>query len=222
MTKRELENVRVQFARWDQLPPDIQAWFAGLVGNQMERARSFYELYFYWYNIAHELGHVLQATYDAAAPSSFGEETSVNQFAVSYWYAGNESERLLQLGQWVREALGTLRDPVPADEERSAYFDAHVAELVKDPAAYGHYQFGMVLAALRQPMDLFHALRTFVTPEATQGQQKTQSAYPSVDADLPHRIVDDTRRVLVTYGVSLPDVQVVCAYSPMIQFVRWD
>lgn len=220
--KRELKSVRIQYAMWEQLPPDIQAWFAGIMGNQKERGRAFYELYFYWYNLAHELGHVLQAAYGTAPASSFDAETTVNQFAVAYWHACHENDRLSQLGQWVREALASLEDPVPSGEDRSAYFDTHISELVKNPGAYGHYQFTMVLAVLEHPMSLLHALRTLGTPDVTEGKSVTQSPYSAVDADLPYRIVDDLREVLALYGVNLPEVQVLCAYSPMIQFVRWD
>ena len=158
MGTRKLYSIRLQYARWEELPSEIQAWFAGLMGSQKERGQAFYELYFYWYNIAHELGHVLRAHYGTSAIESgpWDEEIAVNNFAVAYWQARNERERLLRLGGWVREALETLEDPLPPGEERSTYFNTHYSELGTNPSAYGHYQFSMVLAALRQPIDLHH------------------------------------------------------------------
>lgn len=224
MSTHELKNTRLQYACWEDLPADIQTWFASLMGNRPERGKGFYELYFYWYNITHELGHVLRAYYGTGTVESrpWDEEIAANHLAVAYWHARNEDERLSLLGDWVREARATLPDPLPPGEERSRYFNTHYVELGSNPPAYGHYQLGMLLEVLEQPMNLQQALGSLVTPEVREGTLANPPTDVVVDSDLPHRTVNDMREHLAAYGVKLPELQVVCSYSPMIQFVQWD
>ncbi len=222
MTAREIHNIRIHYARWQDLPPEVKATFAGFMGEGLEQGKAFYQLYFYWYNIAHEIGHTLRTLYGAASGKIWEEEMAVNQLAIAYWRAKGQMGRLLQLESGVRLALSHLADPVPADQDRVQYLNKHFQELGNNPAAYGHYQFSMVKAALERPLDFPQALRTLVTPRASDGATIPLAPDFPLDDQLPYRIVDDMRKTLAAYGLRLPEVQLVCAYAPALQFVLWE
>lgn len=223
MVTKELKDIKLQYARWEDIPAGNKSLFNDWMGADAKIGKSFFELYFYWYNIAHELGHVLRAYHDKSAESPWIEETAVNEFAVAYWRSRGENIRLKKLENLVRTAFTNLSDPLPNGEDRAQYFDAHYMELAQDPSAYGHYQFSMVLMALEKNTSLQVALQTHISPEAKDFAMKNSlGQYGSVDAELPQRIVKDMRKFLALFGVVLPEMQVTCSYSPMIEFVRWD
>ncbi len=220
-----MKNIRLQFARWEDLPAEIQAVFVQFtIGNQ-QRGRALYELYFYWYNIPHEIGHVLRALYSSfrgnVMDQMWEEETAVNQFAVSYWRAKGQMPRLLHLENEITQALTHIQDPVPANEDRAVYLSRHRQEL-SAPASYAHYQFNMVRSAMSHPLDFSQALKKLITPQANDGTTIPLSPDFPLDADLPYRTVEDMRRTLAAYDVHLPEIQVICMYAPAIQFVTWD
>jgi hypothetical protein len=217
-----MKNIRLQYTSWEEMPSEAQALLAQWMSDDAERGRTFYELYFYWYNISHELGHVLRAHYGTSDSSPWGEETAVNEFAVAYWKGRGEAERLSYLRELVSDAFRRLEDPVPRDENRSSYFDAHHSELGSNPPAYGYYQFSMVFTALDRQLEIGQALHTLITPQAYAAIPPRTAPYSVVNADLPPRIVRDMRDYLAVYGVGLPGMQIVRSFSPMIQFVDWD
>ncbi len=225
MTNRPIKNIRLQFARWDDLLVEDQAQFIDFMGGDPLRGQALYELYFYWYNIPHEIAHVLRTIYNPSGGNVWDqiweEETAVNQIAVSYWRAKGQNMRLLQLENEIQHALMHIPDPVPANEDRVVFLNRHHHDL-SDSASYAHYQFNMVRYALAHPLDLSQALKTLVSPLANDGATIPLSPDFPLDEDLPYRTVDDIRKTLYAYGLQLPEVQIICMYSPALQFVLWD
>lgn len=222
MIAHPIKNVRLHYARWEDLPPEVKATFAGFMGEDMEHGKAFYRLYFYWYNIAHEVSHALRFLYGTYTGKVWEEENAVNQLAVAYWRTKGQIGRLVQLETGLRQALTNLHDPVPADQDRITYLNTHYQKIGNDPAAYGHYQFSMVRAALERPMDLPNALRRFVTVDASDGATIPLSPDFPLDETLPVHLVEDIRKTLIAYGLKVPEVQAVCQVSPALQFITWD
>ena len=221
MSRQELTNVRLQYARWEDLPDGDQGVFTSMMGGDPQRGREFYQLYFYWYNIAHEVGHVLRTMYGRWTGNNWEEENAVNQLAVAYWRAKGETERLMTLETTLRRALSNLPDPVPPHEDRATYLNQHLQEVSNNPAAYAHYQFNMVLAALTHPLEFSTALRQWISPDANDGTTIPLSPDYPLDEELPHRTVYDLRKTMTAYSLYLPDIQIACLYSPALQFVIW-
>jgi hypothetical protein len=219
-----MKNIRLHFSRWEDLPDESQAEFAGFAGGAPQRGRSLYELFFYWYNIPSELAHVLRRAYstqDNLLEQIWEEETAAHQVAVAFWRAKGQTRRLLELETMLRAALIHIPDPVPANEDRASYLNRNSRNLTA-PAAFAHYQFNMVLSALARPLDFSQALKKLVSPLANDGSTIPLSPDFPLDEDLPYRTVDDMHRTVHAYGLELPELQVVCMYSPTIQFVTWD
>jgi hypothetical protein len=225
MAIRSIKNIRLQFARWDDLTAEDQAQFTEFMGGDPQRGKSLYELYFYWYNIPHEVAHILRTIYNQQTNQIWDqiweEETAVNQIAVSYWRAKGQQMRLLHLESEIIYALQHIPDPVPANEDRAIFLNRHHHDLA-DTSSYAHYQFNMVRYALAHPMDLSYALRKLVSPQASDGATIPISPDFPLDEDLPYRTVDDMRKTLAACGLRLPDIQIICMYSPALQFVLWD
>jgi hypothetical protein len=222
MINKDLKNFRLQYARWEDLPPDVQETFTSMMGGDPVEGSDFYRLYFYWYNIAHEVGHILRNLYLTSTISTWNEENAVNQFAVAFWRAKGETERLLTLEMLLRKALTHLPDPVPAQEDRATYLNNHIQAVSNEPAAYSHYQFNMVRSAMAHPIEFSQAIKTLISFDANDGATiPLQPDFP-LDDELPHRTVHDLRRTLAAYGLKLPDIQIICFYTPALQFAEWD
>jgi hypothetical protein len=217
-----MQNIRLQYTTWEEMSEEVQSLFDLWMDNRVGAGQTFYELYFYWFNIAHELAHILRAHYGSQTDSHWKEETSVNDFAVAYWKKRGETKRLYRLRELVNVVFAKLEDPVPTGENRLDYFDNHYRELSTNALAYAHYQFSMVLSALEKQLDFSLALRTLITPQAYEVISLPAATYSVIDADLPPRIVSDMRVYLAPYGVDLPELRINRSFSPMIQFVDWD
>ncbi len=192
------------------------------MGNQVLAARNFFELYFYWFTIAHECGHILRKSYGTLSESRWVEEETANEFAVAYWRAFGETARLGQLARMVSTARSLLPNPILPDQNPSAYFDTHYEELAGNLPAQTYLQFSWMLQALDRPLDLAQVLRSDITQDGLAVDPPPPLAYPEVQAGLPLRIIPDMRAMLGRYGVRLPEVGVICAYSPEIQFVSFE
>lgn len=222
MIQHELKNIHLQYTRWDDSPAPLQDLFALMMGGDKPQGEAFYKLYFYWYYIAHELGHVLRIQYRGKPENTWEEETAAHQFAVSYWRAKGQFQLLLELESMVRRALQNLPDPVPADADRATYFNHSSEKIASDPAAFWGYQFYLTRANLQRPLDFPNALRSLLSPEASDGTTIPLAPDFPLDDDLPFRTVEDMRKTLMAYGLVLPDVQVINMYSPALQFVQWE
>jgi hypothetical protein len=210
-----------QYSSWDELPTDFQAFFTQLMGNELQVGHSFFSLYYYWYNVIHECGHILRKQYGTAAESRWIEESAVHDFAVSYWQNFGEQVRLDQLRDCLHEAIRLLPNPILPDEEPAQYFDTHHQELAQNPPEYAYLQFAWVLTSLEKNVDLVTALRSLISPSAQTAGPLSPRFYPEINVDLPLLIIPDMREVLSGYGIALPPVQIVRGFSPSLQFVSF-
>jgi hypothetical protein len=115
------------------------------------------------------MAHVLREQHGATDRHRWrDEEVAVNTFAVAYWRARGESERLRQLAERIGLLLSQLEDPTPPSAIPADYFDQHYPELAQNPPAFGYYHFSMVSATLPQPLSWSEALRTLITPNIVE------------------------------------------------------
>ncbi len=129
--------IYIQYALWEDLPAEVRSFTASLTGKGLAEGKSFYELYFYGYNIPHEVGHILRTVANTRTERQWDEEMSCNRFAVAFWRARGAVDLLRQLEESLPLSLSRLPDPCPPDADRVDYFNRHYQEL-SDPASYGH------------------------------------------------------------------------------------
>lgn len=216
-----LKEIVLQYSLWEELPADYQAFFIQLMGNQAHRGRSFYEMYFYWFNIAHQCAHILRKTYGMSAESAWVEERAAAEFAVAYWLVFGEEARLGQLGECLYDALRILPNPILPDEDPAEYFDAHYGETVQHPSEFAYIHFRWAVDALERRPDFLATLRSLVTPEARTAPAIAPRFYPDIDPDLPMLIIPDMRALLAEFEVELAPVELVRGFSRALQFVSF-
>ncbi len=212
----------LQYSRWEDLPEATQAFFVQIMDNQAFLGRDFFELYFYWFNIAHQCGHILRKYYGTLSESRWVDEEATNQFAVAYWRTFGELARLEQLAQLARGARRLLPNPILPDQDPPTFFDTHYDQFASNLPAQTYLQLTWVLDAVDRPVDLPQVLTAQITQDALAVAPPPPLAYPEVQAGLPLRIIPDVRTLLARYRVRLPEVAVVCAYSPEIQYVSFE
>ena len=147
---------------------------------------------------------------------------AMNRFAVAFWRAKGQSLRLLELERKLRAILSILPDPVPPDRDRRTFFRRHYQEVSADPTAFAHFQFSIALENLQQPVEFPVALRTLISPDASDGNTIPLSPDIPMEETLPYFSVGDIAKTVSAYGLSMPEIQVICAYAPALQFVQWD
>lgn len=209
------------YTSWEEIPDEFQAPFIAMLSGSPVRAKDFYQLYFYWFNIAHEMAHILKHKYGTSKDLSgdvWREEQDCNDFAVAYWRHNRQESRLQTLGEWISEALSHLPDPVPADAEPQTFFNENYTELGKQPEKYGHFQFSFVKNAFKEKMDFITVLRTRIHPDAKPAVRDLHFDYEEISAALPPRVVEDLRRVIAPFGLALPSINVIQEFYPMLQF----
>lgn len=185
-----------------------------------EDAAYCFELYFHWYNIIHELGH---AIYDLHCPQrhdAMEEEQWVNYFAVAYWRHYGEPEKLQQLADFVKGALGRCTVPEEYAGDLLQYGrEAWEKGTLYTFNNYGFFQFGCVVRALSREVTLEQVLRNMGIAGISL-QEKRLLSYP-VDARMPERVLADAGACLKGWGVALPeDMKVVFVEDPNCQMCK--
>lgn len=212
----------IQYASWDQLPPDFQETLAGLIDGTLEQAHEFYRLYFYWFFVPHEMGHVLRQHLGTDTYRHGGywrEEQDVNDFAVAYWRHVGCDRWLDEVGAIAERALSVLPDPVPDGTDPQEFFDENIETLVPQPRIYGYFQFSFIARSLSKTLDFVPTLRRCIWERAAESEAQPDLDYRRIHADLPREIIGDLVPILEDHAIDVPPVGVVKAFSPQLSFV---
>ena len=219
--KRELQNRiaghkgpgiitgMVEYAEAADLVP-FQAIFGSGCDFQLR-----FNLYFHWYNLIHELGHIARraARLGYVDTTPVMEEKLANDFAVAYWRQYGRPDRLVALRQLVTHALGQIGASCPQADLLNYYRDtARFQKASQNPKEYGCIQFCLVLKALEE---IQHGFRQELQhqgfslhPTAGQIDARELETHTEMQA-----IVDDAVSVLRFHGVELGRVQVFPHYN---------
>ncbi len=217
-----MKNIRFQYASWDQLTPDFQAFFHFLLGADTPRGRMFYELYYLWFNIPHEMAHLLREQYGRTDKSEWADENAASAFAAAYWRQRGETQRLYILREMLIDVIGHLPDPVPEGVDRGQYFDARYDKLVRSATGFSQYLFTIALDAINTPRPWLEAVRGLINPVAHNADVDPVGPYAAINADLPKQIVADMRDYLRPFGVKLPEIEIESEFGYQLQSVTWE
>ena len=128
-----------------------QAGYVGLFGQ--ERIGYYFDLYFHWYNLVHEIGHCIVEK-QGAVMSKVREEMFVNELAVGFYRAVGESGRLDELREKLEQILGSMPAPMPEGEAFTDFYERiWGSDLLNNVMIYGYFQLNSVLMALRSARD---------------------------------------------------------------------
>jgi hypothetical protein len=217
-----MKNIRLQYASWDQLTPDFQAFFHFMLGADTARGRAFYELYFLWFSIPHEIAHVLREQYGRTDASHWVDENAATTFAVEYWRQRGETQRLGQLRAMLKGILQHLPNPVPPEMDRGEFFDARYDKLVRSASSFSQLLFSIALHAIESPLPWVDTVRSLINPLATSADTPPVGPYAAINPDLPRQIIEDMREFLHPFGITVPPIEIACEFGYQLQFVTWE
>ena len=165
-----------------------------------------FKLYFYWYNVIHELGHGIMAFNCESRPHPVIEEQFVNEIAVAFWLYYGEEEKINDLYSIVSYALSKFI--CPAKEGVSHIEWAHEnwgTDEVMNFNNYGWFQMNCVNDALLKRKCLELTLIQAGVNNINVQPQKTL-IFSKLEETTVSDIISQAAFLLREWGVVLPDV----------------
>lgn len=196
---------------------DQQRAFIKLLGE--DNIQYKFDLYFHWYNIAHEFGHCLLDMHGSDVVG-VRQELLVNKFAVSYWKERGFDAKLAELKKMLEKSLEAFPCPVPPGEDFIEWYESiWNSNILERVDVYGYLQFKSVLMAMEEAQDLgfwlaANKIRGFSLPF-----ESTLPEYP-ITADTAYLVLADLMSYLDDAGVAHPDVTVELIDDPSKHYCR--
>ena len=145
----------IVLAHWAALDEPVRMFFVSLApSGDPAQASCLFTSLFNGFLVAHEMTHWLQRRCGLDL-DRYTSEAMANDVAVAFFMRleGGEAE-LVTLREKTAQAIQHLADPTPIEEDPPTYFNAHYAELARDPYQYGYYQFRFIVDSIDRRADL--------------------------------------------------------------------
>jgi hypothetical protein len=216
--KENLLNQRkILTGLWSKASEDSKQPFIKLF-NDEHRAGEFHKIYFQWYNIIHEFGHLLRDYHGIQVDwlkEGATEEQAVNDFAMAYWKMFGEKSKLEFIMDEIEYMLNKIPSPVPKDEDLLNYYNKHFQEL-QSVELYAFLQCTCVKRAFDSSETLNEVLDRFgIINRNILGRELVYSSQYE-----PECIADDCSKILNEMGVMTPNVEVVLLDNPQIHCAK--
>lgn len=191
-----------------------QAAFIQLFGP--ENVQYKFDLYFHWYNIAHEYGHCL-CNYHESDIIGLKQELLVNRFAVGIWkYAGYEKE-LKSLQKMLSEILQNMKSPVPDNMSFIDFYESiWGTDQIMEVPIYGYFQFKSVQMALEDDSELAAVFKEMGIRKEINHSICPYREYV-ISAETAKEVLSDLQHLLNRLGVEQPVVDMELVDDPSIQ-----
>lgn len=175
-----------------------------------------FDLYFHWYNLIHELGHIVrsEAGIGYVGTTPVMEEKLVNDFAVAYWRQYGSRSRFQHFRRIVSMALSRTTHTCRPDQLLDFYGPLPSFQKACQTALeYGFIQFALVRQSLH---DIRHDFAVELRQQGFVLQPpRTIAPMPAAAEDEPMQvIVDQAISRLGSLGINLPEVRVFPHYNP--------
>ena len=192
--------------------------YIGLFGP--ENIQYFFDLYFHWYNLVHEMGHCIVEKQNAVM-SKVAEEMYVNSLAVAYYRYMGDDERLSELKERLDMILSQVPSPVPEGETFVKFYERiWNTEQINNVMIYGYFQLRSVLEALENDAELKDVLKKIgINTKDPESKEKCTAEISSKNAEL---FLKTARTNLLSMGVDVPEIRLELQDDPMIQCARLD
>lgn len=218
MNNSETDQYTIITGKFETGGPEIKKVISDILG--ADKLEEKYKLYFYWFNVIHELGHVILRFNEHENLSDFEEEPIVNDFAIAFWSYYGETLKFKQLSELIQDSIPRFVSPVP--EVHPVPEDINYIEYAEKNWGketfftwnnYGWFQFNCVLNSLCNKKSLEDMLR-IMSNNMIITQPKLLLSY-EINADkLPMRIVQDATVILRDWGINLPDIPHIMVDDP--------
>lgn len=200
---------------WKGASADKKRLFLPFFSDDEDGAK-FHKLYFQWFNIIHEFGHILRNHHGInldLSNNGADEEQAVNNFAVAYWREFGEPDKLGEIEKGVNEICKRYASENPHEDDFLDYYNRKIPNMVS-VEEYGIFQFASVKRAFDSDISFYAVLRDFGFKALKKAGSEIFS-YP--DDCQPQKIINDCRCMLDEAGVSTPETKVVLVDDPAVQ-----
>lgn len=171
-----------------------------------ENTEDKFNLYFFWHNVVHELGHSIIIANADTRPHIVDEEQLVNDFSIAFWATYGEAGLLDELQSVVTYALENFERPVDEDTTHIEYALRNWG--LNDFLTfnnYGWFQFSMVNESLNNVRSLEEVLADMGIENITVQEAKTL-VYDEINEETVPKIIADTVSIMRDWGVYFPAI----------------
>ena len=174
-------NYTIMSGCFEKGSSEEQAGYIGLFGP--ENIQYYFDLYFHWYNLVHEVGHCIVEK-QGAVMSKVREEMYVNELAVGFYRAIGENEKLDSLKGKLEEIIGRMPAPMPEGEGfREFYERIWGTEQLNNVMIYGYFQLNSVLEAFRAARSFLDVMKEIGVEISEVGASADEGADTATSAD---------------------------------------
>lgn len=208
----KLVDYKIITGRFEGGSAEQQGAYAQLFGAD-DTQRKF-DLYFHWYNIAHEYSHCLLDFYGKSV-GGVEEEMLANKFAVAYWQAAGFADELSALKSILDGALSAFPNPVPEGKTFTDWYtEIWGTEQLMNAAVYGYFQFKSVLIAMDDADDLTQWFANVGIDGFSMPSSCKSKKYP-VEAEAAADVLNDLQLFFKASGLEQPTVGLDLTNDPM-------
>lgn len=202
--------------RYETGSEESKAGYRALFGE--EDIQYKFDLYFHWYNLVHEAGHIL-VEQQGKVMSGVEEEMYVNRFAVAYYRFTGDEERLSELRDFLEGVLGNLPPIVPEGESFEGFYERiWNSEQINNVMIYGYFQLRSVMEALAKDITLEEVLADIgIKPLKDAPVVRSEAEIDSASAG---KHLENFFRNMKILGIDLPEIKLELTDDPMIQCAR--
>ena len=171
-----------------------------------ENSQERFNVYFNWYNIVHEVGHIIDRHYGRNVMENglLEAELFANAFAVAFWAHYGDEETFNLLKELVPYAVENFERPVSENEgiaEVASLFEA--GELDFTFNNYGWFQFSLVNFVLEEKQDL-ESLLIDAGLEFVNLPPKRTLEFSSIGEEAIPEILVEVFTALLEWGIEMP------------------
>jgi len=201
----ELKTMEIITGSYGKGTPEENKIVDSIFGNVNTEEK--FRIYFFWYNVIHELGHVIMMVYNDVRPHPVKEEELVNDFAVAFWLHYGEDRKINDLTDIVQNSLINFICPV---NKGVTHIDWAIEKWGTDDLFnfnnYGWFQFNCVNNSLKEKKPLSSVLKQ-MNVDDIKNQPKLLLEFPVLTEEIVPDILLKAVDALKTWGVALPKIQ---------------
>lgn len=191
-----------------------QMGFAQLFGE--ESVQKKFDLYFHWYNIVHEIGHVL-VNDNNMDMDGVNEELFVNSFAVAYWKEVDKKNNLNRVKDMIHHVIKDIPSPLTKESNFKEFFKRiWGTEIMNNVMMYGYFQLSCVLEAFNLNKSLSDVLQE-IGYEKVSLKNMQEYSY-EVNSENTEKVLESCLENLKACGVNnLSEISLKLVDNPEMQ-----
>ncbi|GKX67640.1 hypothetical protein [Inconstantimicrobium mannanitabidum] len=180
-----------------------------------ERIQEKFDLYFHWFNIVHEIGHII-LDIQKIDMNKVDEELFVNSFAVSYWRSVDTCNNLTKVKCMIEDILKCMPNLIPQEITFKEFFKSiWGTEQMNSVMMYGYFQMSCVSEAFKSNKSLSDLLLEAGYENIDESAFKPYNE--EVNSKNANKVLSQCINNLNDVGVKINDVSIELVDNPEIQ-----